>query len=214
MASRLSISGLGLPGDGYHQGIFVSSGGRASNISVGSSGFFEVQSGASASAVTATGAGAGLELVGGVMSALTIGSGASLYDVGGTLVGATIDSGSITGSGTVSGTLLVAAGALDTGETLLSGSVETVQAAGVVSAVTVNSGAVLSGAGTVSGGLVYGAISGLHVSGSVDIGSGGVANALSISGLNLPGPGYHQGIFVSSGGRASNSSTRARPSAW
>jgi hypothetical protein len=51
-ATGLGVAGLANPGDTYHQGIFVSSGGSASAITVGSAGFLEIQSGASAASVT------------------------------------------------------------------------------------------------------------------------------------------------------------------
>jgi autotransporter passenger strand-loop-strand repeat protein len=184
VALDIRDSGLSNPGAYYHEGVFVSSGASATGTTIGLGGYLELDG---------TGSAAGT----------TVGSGGVLNGAGGGFLrGGTTNSGTVENL-TVLGTLTDVVGAYDDNDTVAAGASDIVEAGGSANNVTVSDGGQLYGGGVVSSGNIYGLISNVRVGSSLDIQSGGVADAVTISGLADAGDYYHQGLFVHAGGQAS-----------
>jgi autotransporter passenger strand-loop-strand repeat protein len=182
--------GLNAAGNYYHQGLFVSSGASATGTTVGASGYLELD---------ATGSAIGT----------TVSSGGLLSGVGGGyLRGVTTNSGTVTNI-TDLGVLTDIAGAYDSNDTIARGASDIVESGGVTNDITVSAGGQLYGGGVVSAGTIYGLASNVAVGSSLDIQSGGLADGVTISGLNAAGNYYHQGLFVHAGGQASGAAVGA-----
>jgi autotransporter passenger strand-loop-strand repeat protein len=184
VALAVRDSGFANPGAYYHEGLFVSSGASATGTTVGLDGYLELD-------VTGSAAGTTVD-TGGVLDGSN----------GGFVTDATTNSGLVENI-TVLGTLTDLAGGHDDNDTVAAGASDIVETGGAADNVTVSAGGQLYGGGIVSSGEIYGLVSDVTVGSSLDIQSGGVADAMIASGFANPGAYYHEGLFVHAGGQAS-----------
>jgi autotransporter passenger strand-loop-strand repeat protein len=189
VADGVIDSGLAAPGDYYHYGVFVSSGGAATGTTVGAGGYLELDSSGSATNTV-------------------VQFGGDVAGNAGVIKGLTSNAGIVSGV-TISGAFTDLSGGYDSGNVIATGATVILDAGGSAYNDTLDRGAVLSGGGVVESLSDRGTVSGVTIGSSLDVSAGGVAYGVVDSGLAAPGSYYHYGLFVSSGGSVTGTAVGA-----